>query len=248
LAKTGLERVAHVRVFHEEFLPWGVDVFVDVSRRAPHVRLTTIFDVGANVGQSARRFAKLFPDATVWSFEPFSSAFTELEQVTRDARVRCFQLALGAEPSTATVALAQKSDLNSLLGSHATPDVPTETIHVTTLDAFTVDHGIERIDFLKIDTEGFDLAVLQGAERLLTSGAISLVQVEAGMTSKNVKHVPLETLRVHLEERGYTTFGVYGQTPEWSGEARLRFADVVFAAEHVSSPAAPKRFRGLACR
>ena len=226
--------MAHVRVFHEDFLPWGLDAFVDIGRRAPQVRPTTIFDVGANVGQSALRFAESFPEATIWSFEPFEAAYTELEQATRGTKVRCFQLAFGAEAFTATVPLAAKSDLNSLLSRAAAAEVPRETVHVTTLDAFAVEHGVERIDFLKIDTEGFDLAVLQGAEQLLTSRAISLVQVEAGMTGKNLKHVPLEALRLHLEERGYHMFGLYEQTPEWSGEARLRFANVVFAAEQIS--------------
>ena len=227
--------MAHVRVFREDFLPWGLDVFIDLGRRAPQVRPATIFDVGANVGQSALRFAERFPEATIWSFEPFEAAYAELEQATRGTKVRCFQLAFGAEASTATVPLAAKSDLNSLLVSQATPaEVPRETVRVTTLDAFALEHGVERIDFLKIDTEGFDLAVLQGAEQLLTSRAISLVQVEAGMTGKNLKHVPLEALRLHLEERGYDMFGLYEQTPEWSGKARLRFANVVFAAEQIS--------------
>jgi FkbM family methyltransferase len=227
--------MAHVRVFREDFLPWGLDAFIDIGRRAPQVRLTTIFDVGANVGQSALRFAESFPEATIWSFEPFEAAYAELEQATRGTKVRCFQLAFGAEAFTATVPLAAKSVSNSLLVSQATAaEAPRETVHVTTLDAFAVEHGVERIDFLKIDTEGFDLAVLQGAEQLLTSGAISLVQVEAGMTGKNLKHVPLEALRLHLEERGYDILGLYEQTPEWSGEARLRFANVVFAAERIS--------------
>jgi FkbM family methyltransferase len=230
--------MAHVRVFREDFLPWGLDAFVDIGRRAPQVRPTTIFDVGANVGQSALRFAERFPEATIWSFEPFEAAYAELEQATRGTKVRCFRLAFGAEAFTATVPLAAKSDLNSLLSRATAAEVPRETVHVTTLDAFAVEHGVERIDFLKIDTEGFDLAVLQGAEQLLTSGAISLVQVEAGMTGKNLKHVPLEALRLHLEERGYDMFGLYEQTPEWSGEARLRFANVVFAAERISERAA----------
>ena len=235
MAKRRLERVAHVRVFNEDFLPWGLDPFVDIGRRAPQLRPTTIFDVGANVGQSALRFAERFPEATIWSFEPFEAAFAELEQATRGTKIRCFQLAFGAEAFTATVPLAPKSVSNSLLASQATAaEVPSETVRVTTLDAFAVEHGVERIDFLKIDTEGFDLAVLQGAERLLTSGAISLVQVEAGMTGKNLKHVPLEALRLHLEERGYDMFGLYEQTPEWSGEARLRFTNAVFVAERIS--------------
>jgi hypothetical protein len=48
----------------------------------------------------------------------------------------------------------------------------------TTLSAYCREKGIDRIDVLKIDTEGHDLAVLQGAEQMLSKGAIRFVYVE----------------------------------------------------------------------
>jgi hypothetical protein len=70
-----------------------------------------------------------------------------------------------------------------------------------------------QIDFLKVDTEGYDLKVLEGAERLLRSGAVAFIQVEAGMNPHNVKHVPLEVLKMHLEGRGYTLFALSSRLP-----------------------------------
>ena len=51
-------------------------------------------------------------------------------------------------------------------------------VEVTTLDEFAVRHGIERIAFLKIDTEGFDVNVLRGARQLLAEGRIGPIQFE----------------------------------------------------------------------
>ena len=48
----------------------------------------------------------------------------------------------------------------------------------TTLDTFVEQHGIKNIDFLKIDTEGFELEVLQGAKQLLSEGKIGTVIFE----------------------------------------------------------------------
>lgn len=219
------------KVYRVRDLPWGLDFRSDSARRAPHVGFGTVFDVGANIGQSTMRFVRWFPDATVWAFEPFEAAFTELQDATRGVGARCFKLAFGSRPETVTVALSSLSVNNSL--RNTTLQSSGETVEVTTLDAFTEAHGVAHVDLLKIDTEGWDLEVLQGAESLLRSGRIGFVQVEAGMNPHNSKHVPFVPLKEHLEERGYTIFGLYGQTPEWSGEPRLRFVDAVFCSKAI---------------
>ena len=225
------------RVYRVRDLPWGMDFRRDSERRAPQVSFETIFDVGANVGQSTLRFASWFPRATVWAFEPFAEAFDQLQRATKALDTRCFQLALGSRPETVTVALSPLSVNNSLRNVTAGPSG--ETVEVTTLDAFAATHEIPQVDLLKIDTEGWDLDVLQGADRLLLSGRIAFVQVEAGMNPHNPKHVPLPRLQEHLEARGYTIFGLYGQTPEWTGEARLRFVDAVFCSPAIAAETIP---------
>ena len=55
-----------------------------------------------------------------------------------------------------------------------------ETIELTTLDAFCELHGIAAIDFLKLDVEGHELAVLQGAGNMINSGNLRLIQFEFG--------------------------------------------------------------------
>ncbi|MCP4410450.1 MAG: FkbM family methyltransferase [Gammaproteobacteria bacterium] len=56
-------------------------------------------------------------------------------------------------------------------------------VQCTTLDADCAKNGIGQIDVLKIDTEGFDLTVLQGSRALLQSSAIKFVYVKS-MASK----------------------------------------------------------------
>ncbi len=55
-----------------------------------------------------------------------------------------------------------------------------ERVEVRTLDDFCAEQGVERIDFLKLDVEGHELAVLRGAQRMLGAGAVSMIQFEFG--------------------------------------------------------------------
>jgi FkbM family methyltransferase len=236
MLKSLAQRLARVRIYRDQQLPWGLDFGADAARRAPEVPFRNVFDVGANVGQSALRFRQWFPNATIWSFEPFEGAFQELEDAVRGSNVRCFKLAMAEEPGMATAALAGLSVNNSLLNVPEDLDADAvETVELSTLDAFTAERGVDRIDFLKVDTEGYDLKVLEGAERLLRAAAVTFIQVEAGMNPHNAKHVPLKVLQTHLEARGYTLFALYEQTPEWSGEARLRFANATFVTETLAT-------------
>jgi FkbM family methyltransferase len=56
----------------------------------------------------------------------------------------------------------------------------TEEINLTTIDSFCVSNGIENIDFLKIDVEGHELNVLQGAKRMIENEKIRFIQFEFG--------------------------------------------------------------------
>ena len=115
MLKTLAEGIAHVRIYRNEHLPWGLDFPADVAQRAPEVHFRNVFDVGANVGQSALRFKECFPSATISSYEPFEEAFRKLEGATRGLNVRCHKLAMGAEPGKAAVALASLTVNNSVL-------------------------------------------------------------------------------------------------------------------------------------
>jgi hypothetical protein len=61
---------------------------------------------------------------------------------------------------------------------HAGGKAAGTVVSVVTLDEFCKQHSVEVIDLLKIDTEGHDLKVLQGASRLLAEGRITLIQFE----------------------------------------------------------------------
>jgi hypothetical protein len=78
----------------------------------------------------------------------------------------------------------ERSGLASLhdrrLGHFGIEFVHQEQVRITTIDAFCRQRSIGRIDFLKLDVEGHELAVLQGAQDLIARDAIDVIQFELG--------------------------------------------------------------------
>ena len=230
-----LGRLTGTHIFRR--LPRGIELAGDLSRWLPGFDPQVVFDVGAHHGESAVGFLAAFPHATIYSFEPVEQSFAELSRrLAGQARVCPVRLALGARVGDATIALEPSSDRNALL-SEPKPAGRTERVSMDTVDRFAERNGLRRIGVLKIDTEGHDLAVLEGAEGLLRRGAVDLIQVESGWNPENRWHVPMERLKQHLEGRGYRVFGVYQQKEEWpTGAPHLRRADLVFLSPALSLP------------
>ena len=199
--------------------PRGMDICFDLSKL---LQPTVIFDVGANVGQSAIHYLAWFPDADIYCFEPSEQNATELRK-RLNKRARTFELAFGSHPGKASLAHTGTPDTFRIA------DGGEEEVFVDTIDEFCRNNQIDIIDFLKIDTEGYDLEVLKGAETMLRQGRILAVQVEAGMSPENNMHVPFNSFKLHLEEREYRLFAFYDQIPEWpTRQQHLRRANPLY--------------------
>jgi FkbM family methyltransferase len=165
--------------------PFGQDAWLDVQRLSDAwgASVQTVFDVGANVGQTSLPLRRRFPDARILAFEPHPRTYERLVAELADERIETFAFALGAEAGTADLFEYRFSELNSLLanapyavrfGEHGSP-MP---VSVRTIDDFCAEQAIAEIDLLKIDTEGYDLQVLEGARSLLTRGRVRFVYSE----------------------------------------------------------------------
>ena len=84
-------------------LPRGVDVFNDIEIALPNYHIDTVFDVGANVGQSANTYVALFPSSCVLCFEPVAETFASFKTTPNEiprfvALSWLFLLTRGKEP------------------------------------------------------------------------------------------------------------------------------------------------------
>ncbi len=138
-----------------------------------------LFDVGANQGNWTDK-ALAFRGSKairIEAFEPSSETRRILvERVGSNASVGVNAVALSSEVGTARFYSnsvgAGTNSLDSVSGDRV------EEVDVTTIDMYMAKHSLQRIDFLKIDTEGFDFNVLQGASGVLQQGNIEIIQFE----------------------------------------------------------------------
>ncbi|RPI54167.1 MAG: FkbM family methyltransferase [Acidobacteria bacterium] len=215
LVKAAIERVAPIHVFRT--LPRGMEVAYDIRHSLPRYRVETVFDVGANVGQSARQYLRSFPDSHIYCFEPVQDTFRQLqENLTGNNRVRCARLALGASRGKGQMVVRKLSLTSSFVRSDSVtePNESTEDVDIATLEDFCITAKVAHVSYLKIDTEGSDLDVLRGGESLLGEQRIDFVEVEASMHPGNQWHVRFESLKDYLESKNYLLFGIYTQKSE----------------------------------
>lgn len=144
-----------------------------------------VFDVGANVGDWSDYVRKQNRDVAIFAFEPIPHCFESFKKRhAGGSDTHVFNCAISNEigslpfyyyaHNTGCSGFSERKLLGKV--SHVF-NVPTDTI-----DSFCTFHEIDRINFLKIDTEGAELKVLQGALGLLKAGRIDLIQFEYGGT------------------------------------------------------------------
>lgn len=238
LIKSAMER-AGIYYAKRQYMPCGIDWLWDVRRIVRGRPVRTVFDVGANIGQTTRLIKERFPEAAVHAFEPVSSTYQSLERNVRHfLGVTCHRTALCERVGTATMTAASDSQINRLVPDTEVPGVSQiETVDTETLDHFCASYGIGGIDILKVDAEGADLRVLQGGQELLRQGGVAFVFVEVGFDENDAGHVHFPEVYDFLKTAGLTPYSFYDYCHEDEG-CRLVFTNVLFL-----SPAAIRRTR-----
>lgn len=153
-----------------------------------------VIDIGSNKGQSIKFFLKNFPESSIIGFEPNDKLNKYLNYYSLSERCKVYNLGLSNFTGNLTfyehildeTSSFSKPQLGSRWGklkqivlmSKSKNLVKESNKPVITLDEFCKDNDINQIDYLKIDVEGHELNVLQGADFLLKNGYIRYIQLE----------------------------------------------------------------------
>lgn len=148
------------------------------------------FDVGANVGEYSKELRKAFSNAEIYAFEPNCNTFEVLNKNLAGSDVKLFNLGIGSQAENKVIYTYEKDQTSGhasiykdvLLTVHKAKEIKEVQFNMTTLDGFCQEKGIEYIDLLKIDAEGHELEIMNGARQMITQGKIGIIQFEFNET------------------------------------------------------------------
>lgn len=176
-----------------------------------------VVDAGANIGLHTLFFAKrVGPEGRVYAFEPGQSAFGRLQShVERNqlANVRCFNCALGASEGVVSITENRQDNSRNFVVESSSETTGTKNVVLRSLDQVLEKEGVARVDFLKIDVEGFEPQVLEGASNYLRQQSIRVLQLELDDSSLARSGYTADRVSNMLHDAGY-------RCAEWSYQSR----------------------------
>lgn len=147
--------------------------------------IKTVLDIGAHEGKTAVSFLELFPEATIYSFEPIPQCYEKLVERTKDyPRCKTFNCAIGEASGTIEFHQSNYSPSSSILRmakSHEQAFPFTEgsvklNVPVIALDDFLIKENIDGHLAMKIDVQGYEWQVLNGAKKALEKVKLLLIE------------------------------------------------------------------------
>lgn len=185
-----------------------------------------IFDVGANVGQSIDRFKKTFKNPTIHSFEPIDSEFKTIHnKFGKQKNIILNHIALGEKQETKKINITAgtgNSSFNKInpgtkwLQTRSKQYNKSENNYVTkiedvkieTLDNYCKQNNIDKIDILKIDTQGYEDKVLQGSLETIKKNKIGIIITEIMFDDVYDKHFCFSDLEKYLIPNNFRMVGI----------------------------------------
>jgi FkbM family methyltransferase len=167
---------------------------------------SVFFDIGANFGYYAVAVATALDGrCRVYAFEPNPKTYARLvrhiEWNGLEDQVLPVALALSDHRGPATLIERPDNSGASRIGD----DAPGIAVDVTTLDAFCVEKGVERVDLIKIDVEGLEARVLRGGRHTITRLKPAIV-IEFWTTGLARAQSTVEEVALSLSELGYQMY------------------------------------------
>lgn len=216
-----LKRLARALGYNITRFPHGCEILqAHLRMLLPRLDVDCVVDVGANSGQYGQMLRSIGYAGRIISFEPVSSCYQKLAQVAaRDGNWETFQLALGEADAVLPINVTSSTDFSSFLTPNeycsSTFGEGPRVAHVEQVPVRRLDDVLDDLPqitghsrlYLKMDTQGFDQAVLRGAADCMDR----IVALQSELSVKPVYGGAvryLDALR-EFEEAGFEVSGLF---------------------------------------
>ena len=160
-----------------------------------------LFDCGANYGSYTKMVLDLIKKQNtltrIYLFEPSLICFDALQkEFGYSINIQLFKLGVSNKNDLAELYYSWEGSCGASLSrevmiaqgsSQQKEKIQSEQVNLIKLDDFCQENKIEKIDFLKLDIEGYELSALEGISDMLSRKKVSFIQVEIGSASLATK-------------------------------------------------------------
>jgi FkbM family methyltransferase len=195
------------------------------------------FDVGANIGQYAKGLREIGFKGKIYSFEPQSKPFRQLSKAAdRNTRWQVFNIGLGDWDGKSLINISRNSVSSSLLNQSKflaesapqTEYISKEEVTIKRLDTFIKEINFANKFFLKIDAQGYESRILEGAANSFKN--IYALHLELSCISLYNGEKLFDEMKKYVESKGYYLSSLEnGFTDLQNG--RLLQAEAIFLKE-----------------
>ena len=192
-----------------------------------------IFDVGANEGQSVKRFNLIFPKCIIHSFEPIKSCFNNIKNSYSGKRFLINNFALGERKGKKNFFINKYLGTSSLLKINkkykelnGNKVVNNLNIKIMTLDQYVNLNKIKKIDILKIDVQGYEINVLKGAKKSLKKGMIKFIELEIIFNDYYERNVKLHEIDSIMCKNNFNLFDI--NEIRYDNDNKIKWLDMLY--------------------
>ena len=181
-----------------------------------------VFDVGGNKGQSIEKFKKILNDPIIHSFEPNKAVFDIMySQFEKDEKVFCNNFALGNKNEDKDFNITEKTGKSSFYDQNTSKNwmesrnkryttyvTSKQAVKILTIDNYGNEKGINEIDLLKMDTQGYEEKILEGSLNSLKNNKIKFVIAEIIFNDYYDKYFLFSDIEKHLVPNNFRLVGI----------------------------------------
>lgn len=211
------------------------------ARLAGGAHIQTIFDVGANAGDTVAQFRRAVTGAKIYAFDADPRSIEALsKRFARDPNVSVYNKAVTDESGWTEFYLNEYSATSSIFPRPQDtrryyPAFASKADKIRAaavrLDEFVADLKIDEIDLLKIDIQGGEMRAFQGAEGLIRGRRINVIHTEVYFIPHYEGSPMAWDQASFLAERGYSMFGLYNVI--WAANGQMRYGDAIFVSPRI---------------
>ena len=216
-----------------------------------HRQGLTAIDGGAFRGSALQHLLASGLFAQILAYEPDPESYYSLcENISQDQRVKLSNFALGESNTFLPFYRGDFPATNSLLPrpqNEFAPYYPVKAVHRQTLDVRVVSldkeiekHGLDKINFIKLDLQGGELAALRGTKDALEMGAVDVIVCEVVFIRKYDNQPLYHEIATYLAQFGYSLYAIddlklgdYDSNEEDLRAGQWNQADAIFLSPQI---------------